>query len=234
MQVPKLEFGALPIFAPLVQIWNQIQAAAPSRNLDPAAAEKIFGRELKTSVSGLEDFAACPFKFFAARGLRLEERKEFQFDARDKGSFQHEILQAFHERVTASHRRWRDLSADEAAALVEEIAREILPQFEDGKFLANNAARFTGEVLIQRTRQLVAVLVNWMRQYKFDPAVTEISFGLEPDQLPAWRIQLGDGHALLLRGRIDRVDLFALDENSALAVVMDYKSSARKLHPVKL
>ena len=31
--------------------------------------------------------------FFAARGLRLQERKEFQFDDRDKGSFQHEALQ---------------------------------------------------------------------------------------------------------------------------------------------
>jgi len=31
-------------------------------------------------VSGLEDFAACPFKFFTGRGLRAEERVEFEID----------------------------------------------------------------------------------------------------------------------------------------------------------
>ncbi len=229
------ELATLPVFAPLVAKWHQLQAAASTEKLSPTTIEKLFGRELASSVSGLEDFAACPFKFFAARGLRLEERKEFQFDDRDKGSFQHEVLREFHRRISATGRLWRHLNTPEASIILGDIARDLLPQFEGGKLLADGAARFTSEVLIERLEQLVGVLIEWMAQYEFDPARVELGFGLGAEgDMPAWRLELADGRALVLRGRIDRVDLCHVDEETALAVVMDYKSRVRKLHPVKL
>ena len=229
-----LELATLPDLARLVAKWLQLQIAVSTEKLTPATIEKLFGQELASSISGLEDFAACPFKFFAARGLRLAERKEFQFDDRDKGSFQHEVLREFHRRVSATGRLWRHLNTPEARIILDSIARDLLPEFEGGKFLADGAARFAGEVLIERLDQLVGVLIEWMAQYEFDPTRAEISFGLSPEDMPAWRLELADGRALLLRGRIDRVDLCHVDEETALAVVMDYKSRARKLHAVKL
>jgi ATP-dependent helicase/nuclease subunit B len=223
-----------PALAPLLAKWHTVQRAARADALPVPLVEQIFGRELKSSVSALEDFAACPFKFFAARGLRLQERREFQFDDRDKGSFHHEVLLEFHRRVTASGRRWRDLAPPEAGRLAADVGREMLPGFEDGKFVTDGAARFTGEVLIERLQKLATVLVTWMAQYEFDPAVCEIAFDDDHGALPAWRLDLGEGHALVLRGRIDRVDLCKLDDGSALAVVMDYKSRVRKLDPAKL
>ena len=229
-----VQLGELPALAPLALKWRQFPKASGPLRLQPSIAEKIYGRELPSSVSGLEDFAACPFKFFAARGLRLQERKEFQFDDRDKGSFQHEVLREFHRRVQKSGRRWRDLGAAEARDLVCAIGRELLPEYGGGRFMAGGAARFTGEFLIERLGRLIATLIGWMPQYGFDPERVEISFGLEPDGLPAWRLELPEGRALLLRGRIDRVDLCRADSGEALAVVMDYKSSARTLNPAKL
>lgn len=227
-------FGRLAALDPLLDKWRQVQHATAAAPLPPTVMKRILGRELKSSVSGLEDFAACPFKFFAARALRLQERKEFQFDDRDKGSFQHDALEEFHRRVVAAGRRWRDLTPAEAGQLVADIGYERLPQFGDGKFQAGGAARFAGEFLIERLRRLVTALVEWMPQYDFDPTVSEIAFDDDQEGLPAWRIDLGDGHALVLRGRIDRVDFCRRDNGTALAVVMDYKSRARKLDPTKL
>jgi ATP-dependent helicase/nuclease subunit B len=223
----------LPALQPLIHKWQQVQAVATSR-LSPAVVEKLFSRELKSSVSRLEEFAACSFKFFAASGLRLQERKEFQFDDRDKGSFHHEVLEEFHQRVIASGRRWRDLSPTEAANLVATIARELLPRYENGKFLRNSAARFTGELLIARLQQLVSALIAWMPQYDFDPVACELAFNDAEGELPAWQLELANGHALKLVGRIDRVDLLRHSDGTALAVVMDYKSRARQLDPTKL
>jgi ATP-dependent helicase/nuclease subunit B len=228
-----IELGELPALAPLVRKWRELESAARTTRLDPGFAEKIYGRELQTSVSGLEDFAACPFKFFAARGLRLQERKEFQFDDRDKGSFQHEVLRKFHDRVRASGRHWRDLTPAEAREWIMRIGRELLPEFNGGKFLAGGAARFAADYLIERLGQLIATLIGWMPQYGFDAERVEVGFGLEPDGLPPWRIDLPGGHALFLRGRIDRVDL-CRNGDQTFAVVMDYKSSARALNPLKL
>jgi len=233
-----LELAESPVFAPLVEKWRQLKAADAAGKLASATTENIFGHELHSSVSGLEEFAACPFKFFAARGLRLEERKEFQFDDRDKGSFQHEVLREFHWRISATGRLWRHLNTPEARIILDDIARDLLPEFEGGKFLADGASRFAAEVLIERLDQLIGVLIDWMAQYEFDPLRVELGFGLgSPEDMPAWRLELADGRALLallLRGRIDRVDLCHVDEETALAVVMDYKSRPRKLHPVKL
>ena len=229
-----VQLGELPALAPLVLKWRQVRESSEAPRLSPRVAEGIYGRELRSSVSGLEDFAACPFKFFTARGLRLQERREFQFDDRDKGSFQHEVLREFHRRIRESGRRWRDLSPAQARELAVAIGRELLPDFGGGRFLAGGAARFTGEFLIERLGRLVATLVEWMPQYEFDPERVEISFGLERDGLPAWRIGLPDDRALLLRGRIDRVDLCRADSGVVLAVVMDYKSSPRALNPTKL
>lgn len=223
----------LPTLQPLIQKWQQVQAATTSR-LTPDAIEKLFTRELKSSVSRLEEFAACPFKFFAASGLRLQERKEFQFDDRDKGSFHHDVLEEFHKRIIASGRRWRDLAPTEAANLVAAIARERLPAYENGKFQRNGAARFTGELLIERLQQLVTALIAWMPQYDFDPTASEIAFNDAEDALPAWRFELSDGRVLKLGGRIDRVDLFKRKDGTALAVVVDYKSRVRKLDETKL
>ncbi|MEK7708055.1 MAG: PD-(D/E)XK nuclease family protein, partial [Verrucomicrobiota bacterium] len=131
-------------------------------------------------------------------------------------------------------RLWRHLNTPEARVILDGIARALLPGFEGGKLLADGAARFTSEVLIERLEELIGALIEWMAQYEFDPTRVEIGFGLSLEDLPAWRLELADGRALLLRGRIDRVDLCYVDEETALAVVMDYKSRVRKLHPVKL
>lgn len=225
--------AAVPSLAAVVGKWDQVAASRAVQRLSPGLAEKIYGPELHTSVSALEDFAACPFKFFAARGLRAQERMEFEVDPREKGSFQHEVLQEFHRRLQAQEKRWRDITGDEARRLIRQIGEELLPTFRDGLFLVDQTRHFAARMLIDGLEKLIAALTGWSQQYKFDPHAVEVSFGLKESGLPAWRIKLDDQHALLLRGRIDRVDLCRLDgTGETLGVVIDYKSSARELDSV--
>jgi ATP-dependent helicase/nuclease subunit B len=62
--------------------------------------------------------------------------------------------------------------------------------------------------------------------------VAELEFGFGADGAPAWEIDLGTGHRLALRGRIDRIDLCRETGGRGLCVVMDYKSGRRKLDQV--
>ncbi|HYG22262.1 MAG TPA: PD-(D/E)XK nuclease family protein [Verrucomicrobiae bacterium] len=215
--------------------WNALSRAAAEHQLAPDLVSRIHGAELRTSVSALEDFAACPFRFFVGHGLRAGERLEFEIDAREKGSFQHEILQEFHHRVARSGRRWRDVPPSEARAMVREIGDQLVGSFKDGLFTAAQTRRFTARMLIEGLERLVETLVTWNAQYQFDPAMVEAGFGLKESELPGWRIDLDDQHALILRGRIDRIDLCPIPETGAtLAVVIDYKSSQRELDSVLL
>ena len=228
------ELAGLEEFASVIRRWEQAREAVGAAHLGAGVAERLYGKELATSVSALEDFTGCPFHFLAARGLRAQEREEFVVDAREKGSFQHEVLEKFHERVRAGKRQWRDLMPPEARQWVREIGEASVKTFRGGLLDANEAARFAASVLIGNLERLLGTLMGWAQQYSFDPTEVEVSFGLPGAQLPPWRIALADGHVLKLRGRIDRVDLCRTDGGEALVVICDYKSSGRQMDPVKL
>lgn len=225
----------LPELAPILSKAHQIATTATDQ-LTPAVAAELHGQELATSVSALENFAACPFKFFVSHGLRAAERKEFELDARERGSFQHEVLSAFHNEVRQENLNWRDLTPDQARDRIRRIGEKQLTQYRQGLLVSDAARRFAGRHLLDSLETLIRVLVGWARDYQFDPTLVETGFGLGSNSpWPAWRLDLADNHALLLRGRIDRVDLWRDPvTGAALTVVMDYKSSSRKPDELKL
>ena len=227
------ELLKIPALATLLENLRQLREPDPAESLSPALAEKIYGATLQTSVSRLEEFAQCPFRFFVHSGLRAEERKVFELDARERGSFQHEVLKKFHDDLMQEGKRWRDLTPAEARERVGKIAAGLAPDYHGGLFRADDQSRFTAHVLTESLQDFVEVLVAWMRgQYQFDPAVAELEFGFGPGGAPAWEISLDDRHKLALRGRIDRVDLCRETDGSALCVVMDYKSGGKKLDAI--
>ncbi len=225
-----LEMPALKCLAENLRALREPDLA---EGLAPALAERLFGPTLRSSVSRLEEFAQCPFRFFVHSGLRAEERKVFELDAREQGSFQHEVLKAFHEQVRAAGKRWRDLTPTEARQQVARLAAGLAVNYRNGLLHTDGQSRFTARVLAESLQDFVETLVTWMRrQYEFDPVAAELEFGIGPDGAPAWELDLGNGHHLALRGRIDRIDLCREAGDRALCVVMDYKSSRRKLDPL--
>jgi ATP-dependent helicase/nuclease subunit B len=229
------ELLALPQLKSLAESLRQLREPDPAENLSGDLAEAIYGPTLQSSVSRLEEFAQCPFRFFVHSGLRAEERKVFELDARERGSFQHEVLKRFHERLTAEGRRWRDLTPTAARERIGQIAADLAPGYRDGLLRADDQGRFTARVLAGALQDFVETVVTWMRgQYEFDPAAAELEFGFDAGGAPAWELALDGGHKLALRGRIDRIDLCREPGNRAWCVVMDYKSSHRKFDRILL
>ncbi|MBU6401605.1 MAG: PD-(D/E)XK nuclease family protein, partial [Verrucomicrobia bacterium] len=172
--------------------------------LEPAAVEPLYGSRLETSVSRLEQFAACPFRFFVHSGLRAEERRRFELDARERGSFQHEVLAEFHRQLRAEEKGWRDLTPDEARARMGRIGAALATTFRDGLLRAGAGGAFTARSLTSALQEFVETVIGWMPQYRFDPHAVELGFGAPGDSVPAWELELGNGQRLALRGKIDR------------------------------
>ena len=232
-----LELLQIPALADLNKNFQQLREPNPEENLSPALAEKLYGSTLRTSVSRLEEFAACPFRFFVRSGLHADERKVFELDARERGSFQHDVLKVFHEQLMAEGRQWRDLEPAEARERIGKIAAAQTEHFRDGLFRDSAETVFAARALTESLQDFVAVIVAWLReQNEFDPSAAELEFDSKSGaRAPAWEIDLGGGHKLSLHGRIDRVDLWrslrtATDE--AAVIVIDYKSSSKKLDKV--
>jgi len=221
----------LPTLKSLAEKLAALREPDKKENLSPALAEKLYGPVLKSSVSRLEEFAQCPFKFFVRSGLHANERKIFELDARERGNFQHDVLKMFHEQLQSEGKRWRDLEPIEARERIGQIAAAQMEHFRDGLFRDSAETIFAARSLTVALQDFVEVIVGWMRgQYEFDPAAAELGFGGKDDRVPAWEIDLGGGRKLALQGRIDRVDLWrGPDSDAALAVVTDYKSGGKKL-----
>jgi ATP-dependent helicase/nuclease subunit B len=224
----------LPLFAPVLDRLRHLRVT-DSDSFSPELARQLYGSVLETSVSRLEQFAMCPFRFFVNSGLRAEERKRFELDVRQQGSFQHEVLARFHEELRQENKRWRDITPAEARERIGRIADALMPHFEQGMLVATEQNRFVALSYKESLQRFIEAVVSWMPQYEFDPARVEIGFGGKDSALSAWELDLNDGHRLAFRGQIDRVDLWrSCERDEALCVVIDYKSSRRKLDPLLL
>jgi ATP-dependent helicase/nuclease subunit B len=226
---------ARPALASLREQMAALAAIGQPEHLTPELALALYGPALRTSISRLEEFAACSFRFFVRVGLHAEERERYELDVRERGRFQHQVLELFHQGLRRENKNWRDITPAEARLRVRQCVAGLLPQFHDGLLEATGTARFTARTVTESLQDFVAATVEWMAQNRFDPWRAEVAFGLEAAPLPAWELDLGEGRRLVFRGVIDRVDLCRTGgADEALAVVVDYKSSARKLEDVMM
>lgn len=228
-----LELLQIPALKDLNENLRQLREPNPTENLSPKLAGKLYGPILRTSVSRLEEFASCPFRFFVRSGLRAEERKIFELDARERGSFQHEILKKFHDELQNEEIHWRDLTPTQAREKIKKIADAQIESFRGGLLSETAQSRFAARVMTESLQDFVAVSVAWLReQNEFDPVAAELGFGSKEFPQTTWEIDLNSEHKLALTGRIDRVDLCRDENQSALAIVIDYKSSQKKLDAI--
>src|SRR5262249_7200147 len=95
---------------------GELAASSNEEKFSPETIERLYGKSLSVSVSALERFASCPFRFFVERGLKVRERDKLQLDVREQGSFQHAVLARFHEEAAKNNREWRQLSVSDARA----------------------------------------------------------------------------------------------------------------------
>jgi ATP-dependent helicase/nuclease subunit B len=225
--------SGVPALASVIERLRYFQGPQAQERLSPALAARLYGPSLRTSVSRMEQFAACPFKFFVNSGLRAEERKLFELDVKEQGTFQHDVLALFHEELCRENKRWRDITPSQARERVAGIAKGLMASYRDGLLQASEQSRFMARILTESLQDFVETLVGWMQQqYQFDPASVELPFG-EEEGSPAWVIPIDENHQLALHGRIDRVDFCREPATgSLLCVVVDYKSGHKQLDPV--
>ena len=89
-------------------------------------AQELFGRIIKTSITRLERFQACPFAHFLAYGLRLEPRQEYEVRPPEIGNFFHDSLEALLKEGQRQNRELSSLSSQELDAWVDQIVERQL------------------------------------------------------------------------------------------------------------
>jgi RecB family exonuclease len=171
---------------------------------DPAFHGAAGARPARTwSVSALETYIGCPFKFFAQHVLRLEEEPDDEevMDPRRQGQFVHEVFESFFTEWHASgHREITPAKLPQARELFTAVVDRSLGRLPEGeaalertRLLGSPAAAGLGEAVFRMEAERLVPVVDRLLERKLDGMFT-----IETEQGP---------RLVSLRGKADRIDL---------------------------
>lgn len=200
--------------------------------LQPITSKRLYGKVLRTSVSRMEKFSACPFSHFASYGLALRERKVFALKAPDIGQLFHAALSKIALTLQEQGKSWGLLSEEECWQQAEEVVDHLVPKLQGQILLSSKRYGYITRKLKNIVGRASVILGEQAKRASFEPVGLELDFG--PGRpLPPLTFKLPNGYVMEIVGRIDRVDM-AESEQGLLLRVIDYKSSQTdlKLHEV--
>ena len=195
--------------------WADLRLARP-----PAEAPMFHGyagtqRDRTWSVSAVETFLGCPFKFFARYVLRLEEEPEDEvtLDPRKQGEIVHGVFERFFSEWQAKGHR--AITVDNL-----HLARELFQAVVDRELGDVGDA----EAALERTRLLgspaAAGLGDAVFRMEAERPIPVVERLLEFKLTPPFSITTNGGVRVVpLRGKLDRIDL--LDDGTFRLI--DYK-----------
>jgi len=167
------------------------------------------------SVSALERYQDCPFKFFAADVLRLEEPLEDEpaRSPRARGRLIHEVFQRFFEAWQAAGGGTITVDRlDEARALFQRVADPLLARLPEADAALERARLFGSAV----STGVVDLVLELEASHPEEVRERWIEHRLEGE----FSLGGADGRRVAIKGIADRIDLLA---GHRLRVI-DYKS----------
>ena len=206
--------------------WEKKDLKVRAGRLSPEFLDHFYGKEIRGSVTKLETFASCPYKYYCTYGLNLREREEYVIRPSDMGIVFHRALELYSRYLKEEGYHWNQVPEERQKLLmtmaVKQAAEENFTDLLEGS--ARNRYRIhTVERIFQRS---IRQIEGQLAYSEFEPDSFELPFGGR-ETLSESSILLSGGRALKLKGVIDRVDLWK-GEGDPLIRIVDYKSGQNR------
>ncbi|QFP79583.1 PD-(D/E)XK nuclease family protein [Latilactobacillus graminis] len=209
---------------------NQLLQSLTYRNQPVPLTNEIvyglYGTEIHTSISKLEEFYQNQYAYFLKYGLKLNERPIFELTPANTGDFYHQVLDQFIKLIQAQRLVLSNLDNHQIDALTDEILQKAYeqPEFK----ILNKSARmgYIRQQLSQTIKRVSQTLRDQSQRTNLQPLATEVLFGQVGAQqgLAGLEFELSNQRRIKVRGKIDRIDQLILNNQAYLGIV-DYKSS---------
>jgi ATP-dependent helicase/nuclease subunit B len=197
-----------------------------------AAAEAVYGRTLHSSVTRLEQFAACAYAHFLRYGLRIEEREESGFAGVDIGNLYHAALQKYSERVRESEFDWFHITDEKREEFAENSFHEAVEEYSNMSIYDSAEYMHMADRMLDIFKQTTWALTKQVQAGDFVPTDFELSFS-GADDMESLKVRLDDDKRMQLLGRIDRLDL-SKSEGKVYVKIIDYKSGGTKFDLIRI
>ena len=192
--------------------------------------KKIYGENIKTSVSKLEKYNSCPFSYFLQYVLKIKEKEELKIQSFDTGSFMHDVINSFFEEIN-----YNNYESNNLKKITDIDIDIIIDKIIDDKLLNTNNYIFTAtekyKLLVIRLKRIIKkalkYIIQSLVQSEFQLQGTEVEFSENGKYKPII-LKLDNGKTVEIIGKIDRIDIAKLDDKKYVRII-DYKSSVKNL-----
>lgn len=210
---------------------NSLQALTYTNHpekLEKENIQKLYGDTLKTSISKLERYRACPFSYYLTYGLNLSEESEFKIEAIDTGNFMHEIIDEFFETIENRGISVKVVTDEEIEEITCEIVNQKLGLKKNYIFTSIPKYRVLARRLIRVIKTSMKYIVYSLKYSEFEVVGHELEFK-QGKEYPPIRFTLEDGRNVELTGKIDRIDIAKNADGNYIRII-DYKSSIKDIN----
>ena len=194
-------------------------------------AKKLYPNGLETSISQLEAYRNCPCCYFIKYGIKAEERRLLEWNMADVGTLFHATLERYPKELANEEVSWVEATQEQLELCVKRavgysVSRSTYANKEDAKI------KYTIKRIEKMSTRAIKALTYQLQQGDFTPEAYEVNFGYEG--LPAIEIKLDDEQTVLLKGQIDRVDVYMTEDGTRYIKILDYKTSQKNFSLLEL
>lgn len=184
-------------------------------------------RKEKLSVTMLESYAMCPFKYALERILKIKEplEKRVMIDFRDVGSMLHTIIEKFYKQLNLIGKPFSAFTED-----MKQSAEAILMNIfeEEWALVEENHRDFSKlQLSIEKEEWQKKIQKWWLAEQKhfWENKKLQSMHLFRLEEAIELELELDDETTITLSGKIDRIDI---DEHGF--VIYDYKSGYASLN----
>ncbi|MBI3307654.1 MAG: exodeoxyribonuclease V subunit gamma [Candidatus Omnitrophica bacterium] len=197
----------------LVRAFNEIREELN----DARIAETPAFLALELSPTSLEQYAGCPFKYFAGRGLKLFDPEEDE-SSKTRGTILHQVLEEFFKEWSKQSVNFKNTEAlrKKITPYLDEALREN-PFINEKKY----QSELEYESLLETLERFIGEELERLAGAPLQPRYFELGFGVDGAEYPCLEIELEKGETFKIRGKVDRIDI---DHEGKAGLVIDYKT----------
>lgn len=196
--------------------------------INESSIDKIYGNKMQTSISKLEKYRTCPFSFHLKYGLKLQDNERFELKSMDTGSFMHEVIDDFFEKIKNKELEVKTITNEKIEKVVKEIVNEKINLARNAIFRSSKKFKILLLKLNKVLTKSIKYIVDGLKNSQFEILGNEIEFGKEGKFKPI-QIELENGKNVEITGKIDRIDI-AENEDGKYIRIIDYKSSIKNIN----
>lgn len=186
--------------------------------ISDSTSRELFGSKLTMSPSKFDTFNRCRFMYFCRYGLRAQSLQPAEFNAMQRGTVVHYVLQRviedYGKKITQLHK-------GEISTLVDKYIQEYLDKVAGYNDIQTPYLKYLISTIARTLKYVVERLALEFSQSEFEPVKCELKIGFNGD-LPEIKIPINDELSLELTGVIDR-----LDKWNGYVRIVDYKTGHR-------